>query len=804
MVQATTHHGWDRPEVDEDEDKWGDFLNNTLDDLDVEVIQKETLANRPAAGTADRWFLATDTKTLFYDTGTAWETIIGQQMSGTTVKLDEIQASDGTAADPKITFRNDVDTGLYRPGANRLGLVSNGVRGLEVDASQDVLIPNGDLITDFVITTDSGHLSIDTAGASTDEVRIHDTYNTRDSVVFNTGGDTEFRHGGILQGSNPADTITETTSPTSFNFSGSRERDIHTFTQVTMSNGSTTSATEDVTVELYDGTDTTGTLVASETRSVTIAAASSTIVSMLTTDRPLDTGTYHIEITTSGTTIAVDETKEQTYGATYTFRQTDTGDLLLEGQSGRDILSVDAVTDDVAFGNGQVSVSRQGEPAPPLDGQGAVNVRAESNVAMNLYAASNSGTENMNIAFHKSDGTFMGAIDGHAKDADPHVSVYYVDDNLATGSPSQQKALTILGGNTNQTTRWENVNRFLIQAGTGAHADLRLVPDTGNDSQIHFVDNAKALHWELERNGTSGAFNLYSHDAAAYAMQVGTNAVADFPTGLQQGGNNVLTTADEGSLDAGTVDGYDSSAFAALGENEAISGNWEVQDNIDFRLGNDADFAFWYDGAGTTPADILKLTDAPTSTSPRDVLTVPAGGTPTFPVGIRSEAAIVVDTGGTGTALNCATGDIINVDDIRFDTGGSPHQISIPNAAGATLSVRDPVNAADVMTWNEGGNVTMPSATSVTVSGDEVTTQKAEFTGSVALSSGVAVVDTAVTSTSAAFEVSLGVQDPAADCKVSAVAYWDDTAGTHKVEISEVDTSVGNPTVNYAIRQTLA
>ena len=73
--------------------------------------------------------------------------------------------------------------------------------------------------------------------------------------------------------------------------------------------------------------------------------------------------------------------------------------------------------------------------------------------------------------------------------------------------------------------------------------------------------------------------------------------------------------------------------------------------------------------------------------------------------------------------------------------------------------------------------------------------------GIVTLSGGYGSVTTGVTSTTAAFSISLGVQDPGADCEVTGRMLWDDSLGEHVLEILEDTTTVGNPTVNYAIKQ---
>jgi len=43
--------------------------------------------------------------------------------------------ADGSAPSPGLAFQGDVDTGLYRPGANRLGFSAGGVAQAEAEAS---------------------------------------------------------------------------------------------------------------------------------------------------------------------------------------------------------------------------------------------------------------------------------------------------------------------------------------------------------------------------------------------------------------------------------------------------------------------------------------------------------------------------------------------------------------------------------------------------------------------------------------------------------------------------------------------
>ena len=190
----------------------------------------------------------------------------------------------------------------------------------------------------------------DVGSADTDfDLNGYEILDTTGPVTL--GGDTEVPRGSITQGNDPADTITESTSPKSFNFSGSEQRDIHRSTDVTISNSSGASATEDITVELYDGSDTTGTLLLSETQSISLVDGASTSATFIATDEKLDTGTYHIEVTQSGTALSIDQVNEHTRGGEYTLGQTATGDLFLRDQYGTDRLGVDTVNDIVEIQN---------------------------------------------------------------------------------------------------------------------------------------------------------------------------------------------------------------------------------------------------------------------------------------------------------------------------------------------------------------------------------------------------------------------------------------------------------------------
>lgn len=199
MVTQSNYHNWDVPEVDGDEDKWGDYLRNTISDgaannefprsLDNEVIAKDTLANRPAAGTTGRWFLATDEMVLYYDDGSSWVTIIGQDMKNNPIEdVSLFTLRDGTAADPVLSFVNDVDTGAYRPGGGRFAIVTNGTRALEGDSNQNVVVPNGD------VQDDSGNVIFDQSNTHVPSSILQASSLTVAGKSVSLGGSTAIDH----------------------------------------------------------------------------------------------------------------------------------------------------------------------------------------------------------------------------------------------------------------------------------------------------------------------------------------------------------------------------------------------------------------------------------------------------------------------------------------------------------------------------------------------------------------------------------------------------------------------------------
>lgn len=103
------------------------------------------------------------------------------------------------------------------------------------------------------------------------------------------------------------------------------------------------------------------------------------------------------------------------------------------------------------------------------------------------------------------------------------------------------------------------------------------------------------------------------------------------------------------------------------------------------------------------------------------------------------------------------------------------------------------------------GHINRTGASALEVAGCTPNTMNNRSTASegvTSLSSGSAVVSTGVTEPGSVVDVSLdpsGDGANAADVKVAARAFWDNSDGEYKVEIIEDGTSVGDPTVGYQV-----
>lgn len=72
MVRRTQHHQYQVPEGSDP--NYPEVFNSFIDELDVDVLLRGTIGNRPTPGVTGRWYLSTDENppTIYFDTGDQW------------------------------------------------------------------------------------------------------------------------------------------------------------------------------------------------------------------------------------------------------------------------------------------------------------------------------------------------------------------------------------------------------------------------------------------------------------------------------------------------------------------------------------------------------------------------------------------------------------------------------------------------------------------------------------------------------------------------------------------------------------
>ena len=127
-------------------------LNNAL----AAIVSNNSSATQPATTYAYMWWADTTAGQLKQRNSANSDWIVVRELDGTMLM------EDGTAAAPGLSFSSDVDTGLFRPGANQLGIATNGVERVEFGTSEAVFNDSGADV-DFRVEgdTESNLLKID-------------------------------------------------------------------------------------------------------------------------------------------------------------------------------------------------------------------------------------------------------------------------------------------------------------------------------------------------------------------------------------------------------------------------------------------------------------------------------------------------------------------------------------------------------------------------------------------------------------------------------------------------------------------
>ncbi len=108
-------------------------LNNAL----AAIVSNNSNATAPATTYAYQWWADTTANQLKLRNSSNDDWVVITDLDGT------VLMQDGTAADPGLAFADDVDTGLFRPAANQLGIATSGVERVEFGTTEVVFNDSG-------------------------------------------------------------------------------------------------------------------------------------------------------------------------------------------------------------------------------------------------------------------------------------------------------------------------------------------------------------------------------------------------------------------------------------------------------------------------------------------------------------------------------------------------------------------------------------------------------------------------------------------------------------------------------------
>ena len=184
-------------------------LNNAL----AAIVTNNSNAVEPATTYAFQWWADTTAGQLKLRNAANDGWVVIQELDGTMLM------ENGSAASPGLAFADDLDTGIFRPGADALAIATNGVERVEFDTSEVVFNDGGEDIDFRVEGTNNSQLLLVDANVNRvkigGELRVanfiaHDGdantefgFPANDTITFRTNGDERLRinsSGQILAG----------------------------------------------------------------------------------------------------------------------------------------------------------------------------------------------------------------------------------------------------------------------------------------------------------------------------------------------------------------------------------------------------------------------------------------------------------------------------------------------------------------------------------------------------------------------------------------------------------------------------
>lgn len=714
MAKDTSYHGWTIPETgDTDYDTTLDTFWTT--DLDTEVIEKDTKANRPAAGTADRWFLATDEPALYRDDGSAWNKIGGKDLTGETQRAANFEAEQSTSTPYALHFNNDTDTGLYRNAADVLHIATGGTDAARVKSDQSWVFPSGNVRVD-----DDREVRF---GTDSDFAFVFDATAGELQLVDDPGG-------------TPTDVLTLAAGA---NPALGRTLDV---------NGNDL---EDGTSAIYDASNSWVPLSILEANSVTVAGNSVTLGN--------STAVSGKDLSDSSDIAYLNESESVSSSWTFNADQ---------------VVSVDHGTLDIGD-----AVSGQSDPAFSIHRndwnsgdyiqiQGTHAAGGPERVRIAWWDSSAAATTDIaeflsdgvvkiisnellaqdNDIVTDATGTTNRAFVG--RDAGTDIVKFGVDSGGNRGfiynavDGNDWIEFRNSGHSNGQEVAIEN--ELHLPQTTRVDGDTQIIFGNADDFAIEHDETAARLHFISEPTGTS----------PSVIMEMRPSGQIDFPSGSSHSGSFIM----------------DPDTLVKWGGGDSELGtSWNSTANH-----------LEYEDRDTSTLYMRVPNDTPTNSRVK------------FPQGVQSGGSLAIIAGN----------DIVDDSSTsRLEIRSGKTTIGSNNSGTGRISLFDHSAGVDTLRVQEGGDVQVVNRDFDVVDnqykvGGNTIAQSVPASGQASLSSGTAIVDTAISATDATFTLALGIDDPNADAKVTGRLFWDDSAGTYKIEIVEDGTSQ-NPTVNYDV-----